>query len=201
MPARATKSPPALVNRRVLAVLAFLSRSGLEPTVSALRCEQGQYKGPGAGLSGDRVDISAINGIPIAGHQGPGTITDLTIRTLLTLPGEFVPQQIVSLMRYPGSSSTHADAAYWNHIHVEFRAAPADDHAQPCCGRDGSALGSHGRDRPLAAGAHEHAERDPVEPADGTGGGAAGADRRHQAELSGVPDPKQALRSAASKRP
>ena len=54
------------------------------------------------------MDISAINGTAIAGHQGPETITDLTIRTLLTLPSEFVPHEIVSLMRYPGSPRTRA---------------------------------------------------------------------------------------------
>ena len=46
-----------------------------------------------ASYSGEEVDISAINGTPIAGHQGPGTITDLTIRALLTLPAEFVPHR------------------------------------------------------------------------------------------------------------
>jgi len=114
------------VDRRVLAVLAFLARSGLKPTVSALRCGQGQYTATGA-LSpqylGDAVDIAAVNGVAITGHQGAGTITDLTIRTLLTLPGEFVPQEIVSLMRYPGAPNTHAVASYWGHIHLDF--APA----------------------------------------------------------------------------
>jgi hypothetical protein len=116
------------VDRRVLAVLAFLSRSGLKPTVSALRCGQARYTvtgAPFAQYTGDAVDISAINGIPIAGHQGAGTIADLTIRTLLTLPDELVPHEIVSLMRYPGASNTHASSAYWNNLHLAFRPAPA----------------------------------------------------------------------------
>jgi soluble lytic murein transglycosylase-like protein len=111
-----------MVDRRVLAVLTFLSRSGLEPTVSALHCAQRQ-NGVSASYSGDEVDISAINGTTIAGHQGPGTITDLTIRALLTMPAEFVPQEIVSLMRYPSSPKTHASRADASHIHLEF--APA----------------------------------------------------------------------------
>ncbi|MGP0100524.1 MAG: lytic murein transglycosylase [Solirubrobacteraceae bacterium] len=112
-----------VVDKRVLAVLAFLSRSGLEPTVSALRCSQRQYAASAlsAGFTGEEVDISAINGTPIAGHQGPETITDLTIRALLTLPAGFVPHEIVSLMRYPGSPNTHASTADWNRIHLEFR--------------------------------------------------------------------------------
>ena len=94
------------VDHRVLAVLAFLSRSGLKPTVGALRCGQSQYTSSGATsphYRGDAVDITAINGVPLTHHQGPGTITDLTIRALLTLPSEFVPHEILSLMHYPAS--------------------------------------------------------------------------------------------------
>jgi soluble lytic murein transglycosylase-like protein len=112
-----------MVDGRILAVLAFLSRSGLEPTVSALSCTQRQYPGPTP--SGDEVSISAINGTPIAGHQGPETITDLTIRTLLTLPTGFVPHEIVSLMRFPGSPNTLASPADWNRIGLAFRPPPA----------------------------------------------------------------------------
>ncbi len=119
------------IDKRVLAVMAFLSRSGLKPTVSALRCGQARDNAagqPSAQYEGDGIDISAINGIPIAGHQGPGTITDLTIRTLMTLPHEFVPHEIVSLMRYPGMHNTHANAAYWNQIHLDFHPAAAAAH-------------------------------------------------------------------------
>jgi hypothetical protein len=111
------------VDKRVLAVLAFLSRSGLAPTVSALRCGQDQYTASGA-LSaqhnGDAVDIAAINGIAIAHHQGAGTITDLTIRALLTLPSGLAPHEIVSLTRYPGASNTHAEASSAKEIRLQF---------------------------------------------------------------------------------
>ncbi len=105
------------VDRRVLALLAFLSRSGLKPTVTGVSCSQGLSKG-----SAETLDISSINGTAIAGHQGSGSITDLTIRTLLTLPAEFVPHAIVSLMRYPGSPNTHSSAGFWNRIHLAFHA-------------------------------------------------------------------------------
>jgi hypothetical protein len=112
-----------LIDRRALAVIAFLARSGLEPTVNALRCGQSQFT-PGGELSaaydGRTVSISAINGVKIAHHQGPGSITDLTIRTLLTLPQQFVPHEILSLMRYPQSSNTQAGSVYWNHIQLVF---------------------------------------------------------------------------------
>jgi soluble lytic murein transglycosylase-like protein len=121
-----------VVDHRVLALLAFLSRSGLKPTVGALRCGQSQYTASGA-LSphyrGDAVDISAINDVPLARHQGPGTITDLTIRALLTLPHEFVPHEILSLMHYPASASTRAESSHWNKIELVF--APATKTATP----------------------------------------------------------------------
>jgi soluble lytic murein transglycosylase-like protein len=116
------------IDKRVLAVLAFLSRTGLQPTVSALECGHSEMTVSGyvsEHYTGDAVDISAINGIPIAGHQGAGTITDLTIRTLLTLQGEFVPHQIISLMQYPGAPNTLAMPEHWNHIHVGFRPTAA----------------------------------------------------------------------------
>jgi Transglycosylase SLT domain len=112
------------IDRRVLAVLAFLSRSGLSPTVSALRCGHSEYTVSGyvsEHYTGDALDISAINGTPILGHQGPGTITDLTIRALLTLQGPFAPHQIISLMRYPEAANTLAMPDHYNHIHVGFR--------------------------------------------------------------------------------
>jgi transglycosylase-like protein with SLT domain len=141
------------VDKRVLAALLFLSRSGLQPTVSGLRCPRGGdtpsglsvVAGAGAGASagdalrsaaqqaavhggGLAVDITAINDIPVAGHQGPGSVTDTTIRALLMLHGRFAPQRIVSLMKYPETSSTEALPTAWNHIHLEFlpvRAAAA----------------------------------------------------------------------------
>ncbi|HEX4466813.1 MAG TPA: lytic murein transglycosylase [Solirubrobacteraceae bacterium] len=126
------------VDRRVLAVLAFLSRSGLKPTVATLRSEPSK---PAAGAPptsgpGTSIDITAINGTPIAGHQGQGTLTDLAIRTLLTLPSEFAPHEILSLMRYPDTRHTTAKAEYWDHVRLVF-SAPAAKTSQvaPAVGR------------------------------------------------------------------
>ena len=73
---------------------------------------------------GDAVAITQINGIPVAGHQGSGSITDTTIRTLLTLRGEFVPRQIVSLMQYPGAPTTLARPDHGDYIEIDFSPAP-----------------------------------------------------------------------------
>jgi membrane-bound lytic murein transglycosylase B len=114
------------IDKRVLAVIEYLSRINLKPTVSALECGHSEITVSGfvsEHYTGDAVDISAINGIPIAGHQGAGSITDVTIRTLLTLQGEFVPHQIISLMKYPGAPNTLAMPEHWNHIHIGFHPA------------------------------------------------------------------------------
>ncbi len=111
------------IDRRVLATLEFLSASGLSPTVSALECGHSYLTASGnvsEHSSGNAVDIAAVNGIPIAGHQGEGSITDITIRRLLELQGAMKPHQIISLMTYPGTDNTLALGDHWNHIHVGF---------------------------------------------------------------------------------
>jgi murein DD-endopeptidase MepM/ murein hydrolase activator NlpD len=111
------------IDRRVLATLEFLAVSDLKPTVSALKCGHSDLTTEGnvsEHSTGDAVDISQINGTPIVGHQGPGSITDTTIRKLLTLQGSMKPHQIISLMTYPGADNTLAMADHYNHIHVGF---------------------------------------------------------------------------------
>jgi hypothetical protein len=119
------------IDRRVLAVLAFLSRSGLKPTVGAVYCRIAYtpFGLPAARFAPNAVDISAIDGIPVAEHQGPGTVTDVVVRTLLALRGEYAPMHVVSLMHYPGAASTLASAESWNRIHIAFR--PLAAAAQP----------------------------------------------------------------------
>jgi hypothetical protein len=139
------------IDKRVLAVLAFLSRTGLKPTVSALECGHSEMTVSGyvsEHYTGDAVDISAINGIPIAGHQGAGTITDLTIRTLLTLQGEFVPHQIISLMQYPGAANTLAMPEHWNHIHVGFRPTATEVPLDPAAAGNAAHSASAGKAAP-----------------------------------------------------
>jgi hypothetical protein len=111
------------VGRQALALLVFLSRSGLKPTVGELRC--GHTVNTRHGLttlfpSPGTVDIAAINDIPIAGHQGAGTISDVTIRTLLSLQHRYAPKRIVSLMQYPGALSTIAQPDHSTYIQVEL---------------------------------------------------------------------------------
>ncbi len=111
------------VDRRVLATLEFLAASGLKPTVTSLTCGHGYYTASGnvsEHSSGSAVDIAMINGIPVLGHQGEGSITDITIRRLLTLQGAAKPHQIISLMTYEGTDNTLALGDHADHIHVGF---------------------------------------------------------------------------------
>ncbi|MEA2317205.1 MAG: hypothetical protein QOD44_1394 [Solirubrobacteraceae bacterium] len=111
------------IDRRVLATLEFLAASGLKPTVSSLECGHGQLTSSGnisEHTTGTAVDIAAINGIPILGNQGAGSITDITIRRLLTLQGTMKPHQIISLMNFDGTDNTLSMADHADHIHVGF---------------------------------------------------------------------------------
>jgi hypothetical protein len=117
------------VDKRALGVLAFLSRSGLRPTVSALTCADGTRNGRRTRFAS--VEISAVNDIPVAGHQGAGTITDTTIRALLALPHGFAPQRILSLMKYPGATDTVASAHDWNGLRLDFAPEQAQSVAAP----------------------------------------------------------------------
>jgi Transglycosylase SLT domain/Peptidase family M23 len=114
------------IDRRVLAALEFLADSDLKPTVSALKCGHSYFTTSGnvsEHSSGDAVDIAAINGVPIEGHQGKGSITDTTIQRLMTLQGTMKPHQIISLMTpedFGGADNVLSLPDHYNHIHVGF---------------------------------------------------------------------------------
>jgi hypothetical protein len=112
------------IDRRVLATLEFLVASGFNPTVSSLHCGHSYLTTSGnvsEHSSGTAVDIAAVNGVPILGHQGPGSITELVIQRLLTLQGTMKPHQIISLMTFDGADNTLSLPDHADHIHVGFR--------------------------------------------------------------------------------
>ena len=111
------------IDRRVLATLEFLSLSGFKPTVTSLRCGHSYLTASGNvshHSSGNAVDIAKINGIPILGHQGSGSITDIVVQRLTTLQGLMRPAQIISLMEFEGADNTYAMGDHHDHIHVGF---------------------------------------------------------------------------------
>ncbi|HET8537497.1 MAG TPA: lytic transglycosylase domain-containing protein [Solirubrobacteraceae bacterium] len=112
------------IDDRVLATLEYLRLAGFDPTVSALECGHSFFTTSGnvsEHSSGDAVDIAAVNGTPILGHQGPGSITDDVVRRLLRLQGLMDPHQIITLMTYAGEDNTLALPDHANHVHVGFR--------------------------------------------------------------------------------
>jgi hypothetical protein len=112
------------VDRRVLAMLEFLAVSGLKPTVAGLRCAAGApapFAGNASADSGGyTVKITAVDGTPLAGHQGQGSIADTTIRRLLTLQGVNRPRRIVSDTNVPGSTNTLVKSSASDYVYVAF---------------------------------------------------------------------------------
>jgi hypothetical protein len=109
------------IDRRVLATLEYLAESGLKPSVSCLKNGHSFLTTSGnvsEHSSGNAVDISKINGIPILGHQEPGGITETTVKRLMRLQGTMRPHQIISLLELGANTMSLAD--HNDHIHVGF---------------------------------------------------------------------------------
>ncbi|MFA4929374.1 MAG: lytic murein transglycosylase [Patulibacter sp.] len=122
-----------LIDRRVLATLAYLSANGHKVAVSSLS-RPGAITSSGNvsdHSSGNAIDIAAVDGEVIsAATQGTGSITDTTIKRLLQLQGTVRPHQIISLMTpadFGGASNILALPDHDDHIHVGFQADATDD--------------------------------------------------------------------------
>jgi hypothetical protein len=111
------------VDRRVLAMLEFLSVSGLRPTVSSLQCT---HVAPATAANaaetsaGDAVAIAAVNGVAIADGQGHDSIAETVVHKLLSLQGTMRPSEIISLTSVPSAANTVAAPGQRNSIRVEF---------------------------------------------------------------------------------
>ena len=105
----------------VLAGLAYLAESGLEPSVTSLSAATATTNSGNVShhSSGNAVDISAVNGVPILGHQEPGGITEQTVRRLRRLQGTMAPAQIISLLDLGGPTMALSD--HGDHIHLGFQ--------------------------------------------------------------------------------
>jgi hypothetical protein len=109
------------IDVRVLAMIAYLRESFGSVTVSCLLSGHRLYARPGvvsAHIYGRAVDISAVGGVPIQGHQQPGGITERTVREILFAPAEVMPRQVISLLGLGGPSFPLAD--HYNHIHIGY---------------------------------------------------------------------------------
>ena len=116
------------IDRRVLATMEYLTARGYRLTITSLKCGHSYLTASGnvsEHSSGNAMDIAQVNGIPILGNQGPGTITEAVIRDLLMLQGPMEPHQIISLMDLGGPTFVLPD--HDDHIHVGFNPAYSDD--------------------------------------------------------------------------
>ena len=114
------------IDRRLLAMLEYLVGRGYKLTITSLKCGHSTLTTSGnvsEHTIGSAVDIAAINGVPVIGHQGPGTLAESLIRDLLQLQGTMVPHQIISLMDYFGADNTFAMADHDDHVHVGYAQA------------------------------------------------------------------------------
>jgi hypothetical protein len=106
---------------RVLALLAYLSSRYEQVTVTSLTSGHSFLTASGnvsAHSYGRAVDIAALNGTPVLGHQHAGGPTERALWKLLLLPDELAPSEVISLFELGGPSFALDD--HDDHIHVGF---------------------------------------------------------------------------------
>jgi Transglycosylase SLT domain/Peptidase family M23 len=111
------------IDRRVLAALAYLSEQGFRLTVTSMLCGRHGSITTSGNVSnhsfGGAIDIAVINGVPVLGHQGPGTLTHELLEAVLRLQGTMVPDELISLENLGGPSFAMSDHA--DHVHIGYR--------------------------------------------------------------------------------
>jgi hypothetical protein len=109
------------INVRVLVLMLYMAEAHGSVTVSSLDSGHRLYSRPGvisAHKYGLAVDIAALGGESILGHQQVGSITEQAVRNILLLPVELRPKQVISLLGLGGPSFPLAD--HYDHIHVGY---------------------------------------------------------------------------------
>jgi hypothetical protein len=120
-PAGAGDVQAGRIDVRVLVTMLYLARRDHGITVSCLMSghnlltKSGHFSLHGFGRA---VDISAVGGVPVLGHQQPGGIVERTLRSVLLLPQEMRPSELISLFALGGPSFALPDHA--DHVHVGF---------------------------------------------------------------------------------
>jgi murein DD-endopeptidase MepM/ murein hydrolase activator NlpD len=121
------------IDRRVLAMLEYLSAKGFQLRISALKCGHSYLTTSGnvsEHSTGGAVDIAEIDGVPVTGHQGPGTLTDELIKTVLQLQGTMHPHQVISLEDLPGETS-FALPDHYDHVHIGYAPGIESEYVSP----------------------------------------------------------------------
>jgi murein DD-endopeptidase MepM/ murein hydrolase activator NlpD len=110
------------IDRRILAALSYLVERGYRLGVTSLKCGHSFYTTSGnvsAHSSGNAVDIATINGLPVLGNQGRGSITEAVVKDLMRLQGTMYPAQIITLMDLGPPTFAMGDHA--DHIHLGYQ--------------------------------------------------------------------------------
>ena len=109
------------IDVRVMVLMLYLADRHGSVTVSSLQTGHSFLTKSGNVSNhslGRAVDIAALGGVPIVGHQEPGGVTERGLRNTLLLPRELWPSELISLFDIGGPSFAMADHA--DHIHVGF---------------------------------------------------------------------------------
>jgi len=109
------------IDVRIVVLLSYLAERHGSVTVSSLFSGHRRYARAhvvSAHVYGHAVDIAAVGGTSIAGNQQPGGPTEAAVRSVLLLPAELQPQQVISLLGLGGPSFPLAD--HGDHIHVGY---------------------------------------------------------------------------------
>jgi hypothetical protein len=109
------------IDVRVVALLGYLAERYETITVSSLFSGHRMFSRPGvvsAHMYGHAVDIAALGGTPIFGNSLPGGATEDAVRSILLLPSELQPRQVISLLGLGGPSFPMQD--HDDHIHVGY---------------------------------------------------------------------------------
>ena len=109
------------IDVRVLVVMRYLAEAHGQVSISSLDSGHGVFSRPGvvsAHKYGLAVDVSALGGTSIVGHQEAGSVTERAVRDLLLLPAELQPRQVISLIGMGGPSFPMAN--HDDHVHIGF---------------------------------------------------------------------------------
>jgi murein DD-endopeptidase MepM/ murein hydrolase activator NlpD len=110
------------IDRRILAALEYLTSRGYRLTVTSMLCGRETSITTSGNVShhsfGSAVDIAQVNGLPVLGNQGPGSITEAVVLDILKLQGNLLPDQVITLMEFGGPTFAMGDHA--DHIHIGY---------------------------------------------------------------------------------
>jgi hypothetical protein len=112
-----------LIDRRVLALLAWLSRADFRLTISSMLCGRESSITVSGNRSyhsfGQAIDIAAINGESVFGNQKRGSLTEALVRQVMELQGPMRPAELISLFDF-GPPSWADPSGHDDHVHVGY---------------------------------------------------------------------------------